>query len=391
MLGRQIVRRGGRRAWWRRSWRGGTAGGAGGAGGPGGARRGASTVMLASGDVATVTRGAIEAPVPITGDLRPIESVDVRARIEGDLDAVYVREGQRVGTGQLLARFESTAQVSDRASADADLASARAMLSTAEWNAQQSAELLKAGAIAEREARMSRNDAEAARARVAAAQARVQSASNTSRDTRVTSPNSGIVEKRLAEPGEHVTRGTALFTVVRGDVLELAAAVPSRLASEVRPGQLVHFTADGRRFDGKVARVSPTVDPTTRSITVYVQIPNPNGALKGNTFATGRVVARTVSDALLIPTTAIRQSPDSGAKPFVYRIDGDKLSRETVQLGIVDDAAGTAQVLDGLDEGDRVVAGNVGTLGNGMKVQVLDADRRGNGSASPTPQQRGRR
>jgi len=350
-----------------------------GRGGPGGGGRGpggggATTVMLSSGDVAAVRRGAIEAAVPVTGDLRPIESIDVRARIEGDLDAVLVREGQHVGAGQLLASFESAAQVSDRASAQADLASARAAASTADWNAKQSDDLYKAGAISERDARAARNDAEAARARVAAAQARLDATSITTRDTRVVAPAAGVVDKRFAEPGEHVTRGTSLFTVVRGDVLELAASVPSRLAGDVRPSQTVHFVADGRRFDGTVARISPTVDPNTRAVTVYVQIPNPNGTLKGNTFATGRVVSRTVNEALIVPTTAVRQSPDSGSGPFVYKIAGEKLARTPISLGIVDESQGIAEIIAGLDEGDRVVAGNVGTLGNGMKVQILDPD-----------------
>ena len=351
----------------------GAPGGAGGSGGPGGGR-GASNIMLSARDIATATRGSIEAAVPVTGDLRPLETIDVRARIDGDLDAVLVREGERVGTGQLLARFESSAQTSDRASAEADLASARGALATAEWNAQQSAELFKAGAIAEREARAAQQDAEAAKARVAAANARLRATSITTRDTRVVAPANGIVEKRLVAPGEHVTRGSPMFTVVRGDVLELAAAVPARLSGDVRPGQTVHFVADGRRFDGKVARVSPTVDPATRSVTVYVQIPNPNGALKGNTFATGRVVSRTVNEALIVPTTAVRQSPDSGSGPFVYKIAGEKLARTPISLGIVDESQGIAEIIAGLDEGDRVVAGNVGTLGNGMKVQILDPD-----------------
>jgi len=358
-------------------------GGGGTGGGPGG--RGASTIMLSGSDVATAKRGDIEAAVPVTGDLRPIEVIDVRARIEGDLDAVLVREGQQVAAGQLLARFESAAQQSDRASAEADLVSARTALNTAEWNLQQAEELFKAGAIAERDLRVARGDAGAARARVAAAEARVQATSITTRDTRVVAPSSGVVEKRLVAPGMHVTRGASLFSLVRGEVLELAAAVPSRLASDVRPGQVVHFVADGRRFDGNVARVSPTIDPTTRSATVYVQIPNPSGAIKGNTFATGRVVARGVSGALLIPTTAVRQGPEADAKPFVWKLAGDKLARASVSLGIVDEAQGMAEVIAGLEAGDRVVAGNVGTLGNGMKVQILDADpnRRGNGGGAP--------
>jgi multidrug efflux pump subunit AcrA (membrane-fusion protein) len=153
----------------------------------------------------------------------------------------------------------------------------------------------------------------------------------------------------------------------------------------------VHFVADGRRFDGKVARVSPTVDPTTRAVTVYTEIPNANGALKGNTFATGRVVARTVNDALLIPSGAIRQPIDSAGKPYVYKIEGDRLARTPVDLGIIDEASGVAEVLAGLDEGDRIVAGNVGTLGTGMKVQILDADRGGNGGGGESGGNGGKR
>ena len=66
----------------------------GGPGGPGG--RGGPSVVLAATDVAQVRRGPIEAGVPVTGDLRPIETVEVRARLEGDLEGVYVRECDRV-------------------------------------------------------------------------------------------------------------------------------------------------------------------------------------------------------------------------------------------------------------------------------------------------------
>jgi len=131
----------------------------------------------------------------------------------------------------------------------------------------------------------------------------------------------------------------------------------------------VHFTADARAFDGKVARMSPTVDPATRSVAVYVQIPNASGALKGGTFASGRVVSRVVSGALVVPAAAIRQSPEEG-KPYVYRIAGKTIDIATVQLGVVDDRAGMAEVLDGLSEGDRVVVGNVGALGRGMQVII---------------------
>jgi RND family efflux transporter MFP subunit len=133
----------------------------------------------------------------------------------------------------------------------------------------------------------------------------------------------------------------------------------------------VKFSAGGRDFQGRVARISPTVDPATRSLTVYIQIPNEGGRLKGGTFATGRVIGRTLSDALVIPTTAVKQTGEG--TPFVYRLDGNTLAQVEVQLGIVDEAAGIVQVVSGLAEGDRIIVGNVGSLGKGMQVQVVSA------------------
>lgn len=346
----------------------GGAGGAGGSGARGG--RGGPSVVLAAGDVGLIERGTIEDAAPISGDLRPVETVQVRARLEGDLDGVYVREGDRVRDGQLLARFEASEQVSDRRSAEAERAAARSELSTAVWNAEQTEELLRAGAVPERDARAARSQVAAAQARLAATEARVRSSGSFVADTRVLAPTSGVVEQRLVEDGEHVARGAEMFTIVRSDRLELAASVPARRAGGIRAGQVVRFTADGRRFDGRVARVSPTIDPASRSLTVYVEVPNREGALRGNSFATGRVVGRAIENVLLVPTDALRQGADSNST-FVYRIAGEKIERAPVRLGIVDDVEGMAEVAEGLKEGDRVIVGNVGTLGDGMRVTVV--------------------
>ena len=334
------------------------------------------SITLAASDIATVRRDTIEEGIAVTGDLRPIESVEVRARLEGDLIGVYVREGERVRAGQVLARFESSEQESGHTSAEADRVAAESELATAQWNLEQTTELYRAGAVAERDFKMAQQGVTAARAKLAAAQARLRATGSMVSDTRVLAPTSGVIATRAVENGEHVARGAAMFTLVRNDVLELAAAVPARQANGVRVGQPVRFTADARAFNGKVARVSPTVDPATRSVTVYVQIPNASGALKGGTFATGRVVSRVVPNVLVVPTAAVRQSAEDG-KPFVYRIAGRLLDVASVQLGVVDERAGRAEVLDGLAEGDRVITGNVGSLGRGMQVIVAGEEASG--------------
>jgi RND family efflux transporter MFP subunit len=351
---------------------GGGAGAARGAGGAGG--RSAPSITLAATDVATVAPTTIEDGVALTGDLHPLETIDVRSRIEGDLTAVYVREGETVRAGQLLASFEASTQESSRASAEADRVAANAELANAQWTLEQNESLFKAGAIAERDLKTSQQAVTTARARLAAAVARLRASGNEARDTRVVAPASGVVEKRLVDGGVHLARGAPMFTIVRSGTLELAAAVPARQASVVRTGQVVHFIADGRRFDGKVARVSPTIDPATRSVTVYVQIPNPGNTLRGGTFATGRVVSRTLTNALAIPAGALRQGQEDG-KPFVYRIDGKTLNVAPVQVGVVDEQQGIAQITDGLQAGDKIVVGNVGTLGRGMQVTIAGAER----------------
>jgi membrane fusion protein, multidrug efflux system len=340
-----------------------------GAGAASGPRR-TNSIILAASDVKTVERGTIEAGVQISGDLKAIEEAVVRARLEGDLVGVYVREGDHVRQGQLLARFEDSEQESNRVSAVADREAAQSDLETAKWNAEQSDQLFKAGAIAERDMRTAQQTLAAARARLAAAEARVRATTSLVTDTRALAPTTGVVARRNVENGEHVARGADMFTVVRSDVLELAAAVPARQSGDIRVGQAVHFVAAGRDLDGRVARISPTVDPTNRSVTVYVQVPNATGALRGNSFATGRIVSRAVEGAIVIPSTAIRQAQGND-KPFVYRLDAAAaLERAPVSVGIVDESQAIAEIVEGLNVGDRIVVGNVGTLGAGMKVTI---------------------
>jgi RND family efflux transporter MFP subunit len=361
-------------------------GGRGGRGGAGDGRGGARTasIVLGASDVFRVTRGPVESGLPIAGDLRPIETVTVRSRIDGVLENVTVREGQSVRAGALLAQFESTEQESALRSAEADRLAAKSDFETQKWNYEQSQELFKVGAIAERDLRSAQQTADAAQARLAASDAKLRTAANIARDTKVVAPFNGTIEKRKVQNGENTARGAEMFTLVRSEVLELTATVPARRAGEVRPGLPVRFMADGRQFTGRVARVSPTIDPASRSITVYVQVPNPKGDLKGNAFATGQIIARTVDGALVVPQSAIRASSEGG-KPYVYRIEGGQLSVVLVQLGIVDDARAVVEVTEGVQERDEIVVGSPGTMGPGMKVQVIGNEGRGGRSQRSTP------
>ena len=359
--------------------RGGQSGGRGGPGGPGG--RG-NVVTLATTDVSTVRRGVVEDAVPITGNLQPLERVEVRARLEGELENVLVREGERVRPGQLLARFESSEQVSLQHSATADVAAATTELSTSQWNLDQTRELFKEGAVPERDVKAGEQQVASSRARLAAAESRLKAATQALSDARVVAPALAVVERRLASNGEHVNRGASLFTLVRTEALELTGAVPARVGNRVLPGQPVRFHADGRVFTGTVSRVSPTIDPASRSVSVYVQIPNGDGSLKGGTFANGRIISKTAESVLIVPTNAIRQEVGTGA-PYVYRIAGESIERRPIQLGIIDEASGIAEVSEGLEEGDRIITGSIGSVSANAKVVIVGGEARRGGASSP--------
>jgi RND family efflux transporter MFP subunit len=346
--------------------------------------RGATTLTLAASDVAVVRPTTIEDVAAISGDLHPIETVIVRSRIEGNLDAVSVREGDVVHPGQLLARFDGDEQEAALKSAEADRVAAQSDLANAEWNAEQSAQLFKAGAISEQANKTAQQAVVTMKARLAAADSRMRSTSTVVRDTRVVAPTAGIVSTRDVESGEHVSRGTTMFTIVRNDMLELIAAVPARAAGTVRVGQAVRFVADGRDFGGRVARMSPTIDPTTRAVTVYVEVPNPSRSIRAGTFATGQVVSRTVSNVLAIPRDAVHYTADGGSR-YAYRIVNDAIEFASVRTGVTDDRLGLVEIVDGLQAGDRIIVGNVGNVGRGMRVSIVggEAARRGGPAVKP--------
>jgi membrane fusion protein (multidrug efflux system) len=140
----------------------------------------------------------------------------------------------------------------------------------------------------------------------------------------------------------------------------------------------VRFTAEGAQFTGRVARMSPSVDPASRAVTVYVQVPNADGRLRAGSFASGRIVARTVEGALVVPAGAVRQGSESGST-VIYRVVDGKISVAPVTVGLSDAAQGLVQITSGLNEGDRVVVGNVGILGEGMAVRMAGEGRGGAG------------
>ncbi|MGH7657315.1 MAG: efflux RND transporter periplasmic adaptor subunit, partial [Gemmatimonadales bacterium] len=236
-------------------------------------------------------------------------------------------------------------------------------------DAERAATLEAAGAISQQALEEARQEETSAEAALTDAQARVSSAGKQLADATVRAPFRGIVSESSISLGDVVQPGTELFTVVDPSSMELEAAVPARDLALLERGTSVAFDVTGypeRGFTGRIDRISPSADPATGQVLIYVTIPNAEGALVGGLFANGRV-ATEEAVGLAVPASAIDKR---GLAPAVYRIRGGRVEKLTVSLGLRDDVAEQVQLLSGVTAGDTLLLGSAQGLTEGTAVEI---------------------
>jgi RND family efflux transporter MFP subunit len=320
-------------------------------------------------NIAVATTTELQSGPPISGTLEPDRSATVRAETGGTVLKSYFEEGDRVKKGAVLARIDDTALRDAVLSARAGVRSADASLEVARRNLERTERLHQAGAVADRDLESARVTATNAEGALADAQARLASAQQQLAHTTVRAPFSGIVSSRQAKEGDVVQLGAALYTVVDPSVLRLEANVPSDQLNKLRPGTPVEFTVSGfdHRFTGKVDRVNPVVDPTTRQLRIYASIRNTDRSLAGGLYAQGRVATES-TEGIAVPFAAV---DDHGQEPIVHRLTGGRVVETPVKLGLRDQAAEQVQITSGLAAGDTVLLGSAQGVTAGTRVRVL--------------------
>lgn len=326
-------------------------------------------VQVGAESVAKVKREELRTGPLISGQLTPQREATVRAEVGGALVDMTLEEGQPVKRGAVLARIEARDLSDAASSARVGVQSAEAALRLARSEAQRTASLVKAGALAQRDLENALNVVATAESQLAAARARLSSAQAQLSDTVVRSPITGVVRERAANEGDIVTPGTALYTVMDPSSMRLEASVPSDQIGALKPGIPVEFTVrgyEGQTFNGEIERISPAADPATRQVPIFVSIPNVSGRLIAGLFAEGRVETE-VREGLIVPGAAIDET--TGA-PTATRVRDGKVERVSVKLGIRDRDTERVEVLSGLAEGDTVLVGAARTITPGTAVVV---------------------
>jgi RND family efflux transporter MFP subunit len=193
-------------------------------------------------------------------------------------------------------------------------------------------------------------------------------------DATLIAPIAGAVARRHLNPGQYVSANTPVFTLVRSDPLKFTGTVAEHAALEVRPGLVVRLRVDpspGRDFTGRVTRVSPAVDVTSRTVLVEAEVPNRDGLLKPGLFARGAVVLRRDPDVAFVPESAV--SYFAGLTRVFVVADGTARER-TVTLGTRQD--GLIEVVKGVRLGERVATSGLAQLQDGGRVTAAPPERR---------------
>ena len=211
------------------------------------------------------------------------------------------------------------------------------------------------------------------RADIDAERANLKLAEAALRDATIRAPFDAFVQRRLVSPGEFVKTQTAVMSLVKVDPLKLRAEVPEKMAPWVKVGQSLTLAVEampGADITGQIARLSPAVNPQTRSFPLEGRVPNPDGRLKPGGFARVHIVTDLVEHVLTVPAVALQYRYGVN-RVFVVR--GDRLHATEIKIG--DRVGERVEVIGGVTAGQPIAAADVDKLTDGARVAPQPARR----------------
>ena len=321
-------------------------------------------------EVARPERGDIFAVYSGTAPIEAFAEADVVAKVAGEIRLINVEEGDTVSRDQVLAQLDG-----DRLRLE--LNESQANLKKLKRDLDRNRELRERDLISEGDFEKIQFDMEALEASFNLARLELDY-------TYIRAPIDGVVSERMVKLGNTVQEGEALFRVTSLDPLVTYLFVPEREYRRIRQGQPVGIEIDalpGERIIAEVTRISPIVDPETGTFKITVEISDPERRVKPGMFGRIAIVYDQRENALKIPRSALLEESLSTS---VFVVEEGLAKRREVQTGYSD--RGMVEILEGLDDDDRIVTvGQIGLKAD-SKVAIIDNDLDEEANA-PAPQE----
>jgi len=310
--------------------------------------------------VVKVERADLARTVQLTAELRAWQEIDVHAKVAGYLKTISVDIGDQVKKGQVIATLDLPEEKQDQAKAEADY-------NVAQLNFNRIEAVIK-----KQPGLLAQEEVDKARAVYEEAKAVYERTKILSDYAAITMPFAGVITKRFADPGALVQAGTAsntqampLVHLAEMDKLRLDFPVPESIVSQIKVGMPVDLTVQntGETVHSSIARMSDEINSSTRTMDVEIDIGNGDLHLKPGMYANATVTLEAKQKALAVPLQAVAM----GDKPKVWVVDAqNKVEERPVTLGL--QTPDKIEIVSGVSEGDRLIYGNHGNIGNGVFV-----------------------
>jgi macrolide-specific efflux system membrane fusion protein len=348
---------------------------------------------------ATVTRGDLEDSVLATGSLQALRLVSVGAQVSGQVKLLYVKLGDQIKKGQLIAQIDPITQeitLKNNQAAVANLEAQKrvnqANFQLARLQAARINSLLKVNAVSKKDAdtaiatlKVSEANIAANNAQIQQAQLQVSNAQEFLGYTRITAPMDGTVVAIVTEQGQTVNANQTAPTIIKLaklNTLTVRAQISEADVVKVKPDQVVYFTILGnpdKRYYAKLRSIEPapesianqTTTTTTTAAVYYIglfDVPNPDGELRIDMTAQVYIVINEGKNVLQIPAAALGGKTAVDGTQTVRVLDSkDHVSIRTVKIGLNNRI--NAQVLSGLTNGEKVIIGSTDIANTKNKVK----------------------
>ena len=384
-------------------------------------------------EFATAKRSPLSERILIVGNLIGAASVQAVPKINGRLQSVEVQLGDQVRRGSLIAKVEDReiqeqvrqAEAAYRVS-EATIRQREADLKLAETNLQRNKSLLDRQLLPKQsfddtEARYQAADAQLdlAKAQFEQSKARLEELKINLANTTITSPVDGFVAKRFLDPGASVSPNVPVAALVDIKTVRMVANLVEKDMKRVTVGTQADIDVDafpGETFKGRVSRVAPVFDPSTRTAEMEIEVPNPGFRLKPGMYARVQLTVASKTDAISVPSNAIVRldgkpgvftvqgrsggTTGNGQKPAAGDArpqgdakgvgssganDGEKAMTAKfvpVEIGIRDGDA--VEIVAGIGDGIRVITTGAGALKDGDRVVASTGSDSGRPAAPTT-------
>lgn len=320
----------------------------------------------------TVKKQNAGLPITLTGRIEAEDEVSLGFRISGRLLENTAKLGDRVKTGQVVARLEPQNEMNQLRSAEANLAAAQAQFTQTQNDFQRQDTLLRQRSTARANWELAQKTMLSAQAQVDSAQAQAKSAQDLVSFTQLEADAPGVVTEVGPRAGSVVQAGQMIVKLARQDGRDAVFDVSAQLIrSAPADPQILVTLADNSKVtaQGRVREVAPQADPVTRTFAVKVGLTDPPPAMLLGATVTGRMEMEALP-VIDIPASALTRF---NQQPAVWIVDPAKftVSPRNVQVLRYDPAA--VAVSEGLDTGEIVVTAGVQALHPGQKVRLLES------------------